>query len=258
MKLSRSFILKRDQIAVLIAKDFKLKYDSTALGFLWSILIPLMMSGVFYLVFGVMMRWRNVEHYMLYLICGNFLWQFFSSVVLQNGKVMMNNAALLKKTSFDRRLLIWGTFFTEGSHFLLTVPVLMLVMACFGVTPQLTAIVNLLFVVPSIALLSVGCGYLYAAWNLYFRDLERIMAIVMMLWMYCSPVFIPITSIPEKYLPYYYLNPMTGILSVWRDVFYSPGFHPERFGYIFGVSLLVFLFGRWMFRRLEPRFAEMM
>lgn len=258
MKLSRQFILKRDQIAVLIAKDFKLKYDSTVLGFLWSVIIPLLMSGVFFIVFGLMMRWGTVENYLLYLLCGTFLWQFFSNVVMQNGRIMMANAALLKKTAFDRRLLVWGTFFTEASHFILTLPVLVVFMLYFGVRPQISAFVNLALVIPSLALLSVGCGYIYAACNLYFRDLERIMTIVMMMWFYSSPIFIPIQRIPEKLLRYYYLNPMAGILSVWRDIFYRPALHSERFAYIFAVSLAVFLFGRWVFRRLEPRFAEMM
>ncbi|MBR1871322.1 MAG: ABC transporter permease [Kiritimatiellae bacterium] len=258
MRLSRRFILKRDQISVLIAKDFKLKYDSTALGFLWSMLIPLLMSGVYYLVFGVLMRWGRVENYLLYLISGTFLWQFFANVVMQNGRIMMANAALLKKTAFDRRLLVWGTFFTEGAHFVLTIPVMILVMHLFGVRFTLAGLANIVLIVPCIALLAVGCGYFYAACNLYFRDLERIMTIVMMSWLYCSPVFIPIQNIPQKVLAYYNLNPMTGILCAWRDVFYTPSFHPQRMVYVFCVALAVFLAGRFVFRRLEPRFAEMM
>lgn len=258
MKLSRAFILKRDQIAVLVVKDFKLKYDSTWLGFIWSMLIPLLMSAVYYIVFGVMMRWGAVENYLLYLVSGTFLWTFFASVVNQNGTALLRNAALLKKTSFDRRLLVWATFFTEGAHFLLTIPVLVGIMACLGVKPNAWMLPNVIFALVPMMLLSVGMGYLYAAINIVFRDLEKIFQIVMMIWLYCSPVFIPISHVPERFLPYYELNPMCQILMFWRDAFWNPGFHPERLVVVFPICLAVFLFGRWVFCRIEPRFAEMM
>lgn len=256
--MTRTLQLKRDQILVLVSKDFKLKYNSTALGFAWSLLVPILTSIVYYFVFGIMIRW-DAEHYLLYLVSGNFMWQFFANAVLMNGRVLMSNAVLLKKTSFDRSLLIWGTFFTESIHFLLTVPVLIAIMVCYGVVPQWeTLLPNLLITFLLLTLLAVGLGYAYAAINLYFRDLERIMGVVMMMWLFMSPVFIPIANIPEQFLWIYHVNPMAGILCTWRDIFYQPAFHPERLLYLMPICLIVFLLGRWIFRRLEPRFAEMM
>ncbi|MBQ9693411.1 MAG: hypothetical protein IJV69_01465, partial [Kiritimatiellae bacterium] len=90
--------------------------------------------------------------------------------------------------------------------------------------------------------------------------------IVMMMWLFLSPVFIPFTLVKEKLteagalhlLKIYELNPMTNILCTWRDIFHEPGFHPERFLYMAIISTLVFFIGRWIFQKLEPRFAEMM
>ena len=256
--MTRALELRRDQILVLVAKDFKLKYNSTALGFAWSLIVPIFTSLIYFFVFGVVMRWR-AEHYLLYLVSGNFMWQFFANVVLANGRVLMGNSTLLKKTSFDRGLLIWGTFFTESIHFLLTIPVLIAIMYFYGVMPGWATIVpNLVLTFSCLTLLALGISYLYAATNLYFRDLERIMGVVMMAWLFVSPVFIPITNVPERYLWVYEVNPMGGILMTWRDVFWEPGFHPERFVVLVPLCLTVFFFGRWLFRRLEPRFAEMM
>lgn len=258
MRVTRSFQLKLDQIRVLIAKDFKLKYNSTALGFFWSLLVPIFTSTVYYFVFGVMMRW-DAKNYLLYLMSGTFLWQFFASVILMNGSVLTANAGLLKKTSFDREFLVRGTFYTESIHFLLTVPVLMGMMAFYGVMPDWRTVApNLVVVMLALMLLSLGVSYAYAALNLFFRDLERIMGIVMMMWMFCSPVFIPISSIPEQYLWIYRINPAALILGTWRDVFYDPAFHPELFLQMLGVSVVVFFAGRWIFRKMEPGFAEMM
>lgn len=105
MRLHRSTRLKIDQILVLVKKDFKLKYDSTALGMLWSVLTPLLMSGVYFFVFGKMMRLGD-STYALYIISGNFLWHYFSSVVMQNGNVLMVNVGLLKKVDVNRHLFV--------------------------------------------------------------------------------------------------------------------------------------------------------
>jgi len=258
MSLSRQFILKRDQIWVLIAKDFKLKYNSTALGFLWSLLVPTFTSIVYFFVFGIMMRF-DAPNYLLYLMSGTFLWQFFANVIMMNGGVLTANQGLLKKTSFDRELLVRGTFYTESIHFLLTVPVLLGMMVCYNVMPSLATVVpNLAVSILALMLLSIGVSYFYAACNLYFRDLERIMNIIMMMWMFCSPVFIPISSVPDEYLWIYNVNPMALILQIWRDIFYVPGWHPQFFLPLLVVCAVIFVFGRWVFRKMEPGFAEMM
>ncbi len=256
--MTEPFVLKRDQILVLIAKDFKLKYNSTALGFAWSLIVPLLTSVIYYFVFGIMMRW-DAKNYLLYLISGTFMWQFFANVVMMNGGVLMGNASLLKKTSFDRGLLIWGTLFTESIHFLLTIPVLIAVMLFYGVMPDFISLLpNVVASLFLLSLLAIGVSYVYAAINLYFRDLERIMNVVMMMWMFVSPVFIPITAIPEQYKWVLHYNPMAGIMGIWRDVFYEPGFHPETFLSLTLICLAAFIVGRYVFKSLEPRFAEMM
>lgn len=256
--LSRAFELKRDQILTLVRKDFKLKYNSTALGFAWSLLVPIISSLIYLLVFGVMMRFR-APNYLLYLLCGTFLWQFFSNVVMQNGKCLLANASLLKKTSFERRLLIWGTYFTECIHFMLTVPVLLVVMLAYGVKPNmLTVLPNFVVCIVLLTWFSMGISYAYAAANIYFRDLERIMGIIMRLWVYLTPIFIPESVIPQKYQWVYVANPMAGLVRIWRDIFYAPGIRVNLWLQLFPVCLIVFLAGRWLFMRLESRFAEMM
>ena len=256
--LSRAIELKRDQILILVMKDFKLKYNSTALGFAWSLLVPIISSYIYFLVFGIMMRFR-APNYLLYLLCGTFLWQFFFNVVMQNGKCLLSNSSLLKKTCFERRLLIWGTFFTEGIHFLLTVPILFFVMLIYGVRPNwVTMLPNFIVCFGLLTLFSMGLSYAYAAANVYFRDLERIVGIFMRLWIYLTPIFIPETAIPPKYQWIYVVNPMAGLVRVWRDIFYTPGIHLNLWWQLIPICVGVFFAGRWLFMHLEKRFAEMM
>lgn len=255
---SRALELKRDQILVLILRDFKRKYNSTYLGFFWSLLVPIFTSIVYCVVFQVLIRW-SVPNYLLYLMSGNFLWHFFNNVIMMNGRVLLSNVPLLKKTTFDRRLLIYGTFVAELIHFLFTIPVLFGIMTVFKVTPQWYSLpVNMAAVFIFVSLLSLGISFFYAALNLYFRDLERIMGVVMMAWMFMTPIFIPITQIPQKYHFIYLLNPMASIMCIWRNIFYDPGLNLNLFISPFIVCTLVFLLGYFVFMKCEPGFAEMM
>lgn len=256
--LSRALELKRDQILVLVMKDFKLKYDSTALGFFWSLMVPVFSSLIYLLVFGFMMRW-NIKNYLLYLLSGTFLWHFFTNTVMANGKVLLSNASLLKKTNFDRRLLVWGTFFSEGTHFLLTLPILAVIMLSYGVIPNwLSFFPNVAASLLFLTFFAMGFSYMYAAVNLHLRDLERVMRLIMQVWFYLTPVFIPENRIPAKYLWIYTVNPMAGIVRCWRDAFYEPAFHPERWPLLALISICVFWAGRALFLRLEATFAERM
>ena len=258
MNIPRNLILKRDQIWVLIAKDFKLKYNSTALGFLWSLLVPTLTSVVYYFVFGIMIRF-DAPNYLLYLMSGTFLWQFFCNVVMMNGVVLAANQGLLKKTSFDRSLLVRCTFYTESIHFFLTLPVLFGMMVFYRQMPDWATVVpNLVVCLSSLYFLSVGISYIYAACNLFFRDLERIVGLILMMWMFCSPVFIPVTAFPEEYKFVLDYNPIAMILQLWRDIFYMPTWHPEIYLKLLLSSLCVFFLGRCVFRKMEPGFAEMM
>lgn len=255
---TRSFRLLFDQIYVLIAKDFKLKYNSTALGFLWSLLVPAMTSVVYYFVFGIMMRF-DTPNYLLYLMSGTFLWQFFSNVITVNGVVLTGNAGLLKKTAFNRELLLYSAFFTELIHFLLTIPVLLGIMMFYRLSLDfLSVLPNFTVAIFSLMLLSMGLSFLYAAFNLYFRDLERIVNIVLMMWMFCSPVFLPLSVYPDSYKWVLDYNPLAMILLIWRDLFYQPGCHPSVYLPLIGISLVVFWLGRAVFRKIEPGIAEMM
>lgn len=287
--VTRELLLRKDQIRVLVSKDFKLKYNSTALGFLWSLAVPILTSCVYYLVFGIFLGMsrgpvgprgelaKATPYFLLYLTSGTFIWQFFANVVMANGLVLQGNGGLLKKTSFNRELLIWGTFFTESIHFLLTLPILFIIMIFNGIVPDwLTLIPNLAVCLLALMLFAMGLSYAYAACNIFFRDLERIMNIIMMLWMFVTPVFISVSVIPRDLLWLFNLNPMARILACWRDVFWTPAFigadmPPESLYYglthavhlgnylpMLLVGAITYYLGRAVFRKMEPAFAEMM
>jgi lipopolysaccharide transport system permease protein len=252
-----NYLLLKDQISVLVSKDIKLKYNSTALGFVWSLLTPLFQSMIYFFIFKVIMRFE-AENYLLYLLSGTFLWQFFANVVLMNGGIFLNNAGLLKKTAFPRSLLVYGTFCTESIQLLMTMVILLLAMGFFGVAISWTVLVNLPVILLALGLFVTGLSFFHASTNTFFRDMERIVAIVFQAWMMLSPVFIPMEAVPEKYLALYRCNPMTVILEVWRNIFYEPKLDLIPLGLALVFGGLSYAIGWSVFCKSEPRLAEMM
>ncbi len=253
----RPYILLRDRIAVLVGKDIKLKYNSTALGFAWSVLTPCCQSLIYYFVFKVVLRFTT-DHYLLYLLSGTFLWQFFSNVVLMSGNVFLQNAGLLKKTAFPRSLLIFGTLCTESIHLLMTLLILAPLMYCSGVVPAWSALVNLPLLLLALGLFASGLALTYASVNTYFRDTERIANLFFQSWMMLSPVFIPMEAVPARYLALYRCNPMTPVLEVWRNIFYTPRLDPVPLALALVAGGGAFAAGWAIYRKCEPRLAEMM
>ena len=245
-----------DQISVLTAKDFKLKYNSTVLGYLWSILTPVSQSIVYYFVFRVIIRFE-IENYLLFLLSGMFLWQFFCNSVLVGGNVFWGNVVLIKKTSLSRSLLLFGSVFTEFLHFALTIPILLALMFVYHVPFGFS-----LFLLPlalfSLVLFTLGFSFLYATVNMWFRDMERIMGVLLQMWVFLSPVMIPMSIVPEKYHILFKCNPMYYILNFWRDIFYQPHFSIENMLFSIVVSVVVFIIGFWIFQKKQSLFSEMM
>ena len=122
-----------DQLAVLVSTDFKLKYNSTALGFLWSVLAPTAQAAVYFLVFSNVARF-DIPDYFLYMISGMFFWHFFTSCLQISRKCFVTHGALIKKTNFNRSLLIVGMTMTEFLHLLLVIPILLLIMLGYALT----------------------------------------------------------------------------------------------------------------------------
>ena len=254
--MSHSLELIRDQILVLVAKDFKLKYNSTMLGFLWSILTPICQSIVYYFVFRVIIRFE-VDHYLLFLLSGMFLWQFFCNTVLVSGNVFWGNASLIKKTVLPRSLLVVGVMITEFLHFLLTIPILLLIMR-WDAIPCGVSFFLLPVALLNLGLFTLGFSFLYATINMFFRDMERILNVFLQMWMFLTPVMIPMSVVPPQYHIYFKLNPMFYMLNFWRDIFYQPQICWMNICLSFIVGLALFLFGYFIFTTKEPVFSEMM
>ncbi len=245
-----------EQLYVLVERNFKLKYKSTALGFCWSLLVPLAQAMVYFLVFSNVSRF-DIRAYLLYMLSGIFLWHFFTAVMSSSRKCFVGDAALIKKTSFNRALLVVGMTITEFLHLLLTIPILILFMLYYGILPG-WSLLNIFVILPAAFLFAMGFAFLIATMNLYLRDIERILSVIIHMWFFASPILYTPENVRGGFAKVIQFNPMLYFMTAWRNVFYQPKTGTEYLGIILAMGCAAAVAGYLVYRRCEPDFAEKM
>lgn len=247
----------RGMIYNLVKRDLRTRYKGSILGFLWTFVNPLLMLVVYTIVFSTFMR-VNVENYAMFLFVALMPWLFFANTVLTSSGVIVNNGNLVKKVYFPREVLPLALTLGGLVNFLLTFIIILLALVVFGIKLNgITILINIPLIICVEFIITYGFSLIVSSVNVYFRDLEHILGIVMMAWVYLTPVLYPLDMIPEKYLFIYQLNPLSPIILAYRDVLFygiSPNYHE-----LFKVFLLgcgIYILGRVIFAHLKKEFAE--
>ena len=245
-----------DLVLVLLGKELKVRYKGTVLGYAWSIAYPLAFTLVFYLVFRLIAR-VPIENYALFLVMGLFPWQWFQNSINGATGFLLANAPLIKKVSFPRSLLVLTGVLNDLVHFVASIPVIVAFLLWSGGRPAGAW----LWQIPLLVVIEFGVTYglslLVATANLFLRDLERLVGIVTMLWLYITPVVYAWEMVPEALRWTRWLNPMALVIASWRQVFTEGRLTPEIAAAAAGWSLLIAVLGQLVYRRLEGRFAEL-
>ena len=245
----------RDLILRLAWSDFKLRYKSSALGFFWSLLEPLLMLLVLYVVFTNLMR-IQVEHYQLFLLLGIILWNLLDRGTSMSIWGIIGKPSLVQKIYFPRDILVISTCLTALMMTALEFVVFVVFLAVFRVMPGWTIVFfPILFIFEFLTIL--GLSMTLSALNVYFRDVQFIWRLIVQVGFFATPVIYPITIFPENVRWIVMLNPMAQIITMMRDcILYRISPEPLNLAYVAVSTLVVLLLGYIIFDRLEPRFAE--
>ncbi|MBI2901895.1 MAG: ABC transporter permease [Planctomycetes bacterium] len=249
--LRRSYEL----LLALVAKEFKVRYKSTTLGFFWSLANPIFFALVFYVAFRHILK-VSMENYFAFLLAGLFPWQWFANTVNISPAVFLNNAALIKKVAFPRLLLPAAMIGNHLVHFVLALLVAIPVVIAFGSRPTLWWIPG----IPALLVVQfgviLGLSLMLSSLNVFFRDLEHLTMIFTNLLLYLSPVIYREDLVPEAYRPFFRLNPLYSIIPAWRHLILEGRL--DGAGLLFGAAGAAFLLavGYLVYRNLEWRFAE--
>lgn len=246
----------RQMIFSLVKKDLRGRYKGSVLGFLWTFINPLFQLIVYTVVFSFILK-TNIERYYLYLFVGLIPWIFFSSSITVGAASVVAQKDLIKKIYFPRMVIPISYVTSCFVNMLLCFIVIFAVIIFSGVGVNFLAILTLPVIMAVEYLLALGMALLASAVTVYFRDLEHILGIISMAWMYMTPIMYDKAIVPERLLPVFNLNPMTHVIECYRDVLYHKQI-PDLTSLLSAAGLgILFLFiGCIVFSKLQKHFAE--
>lgn len=239
----------------LAVKEFKLRYRNSVLGFFWSLLNPLAMMVILSLVFSVLVK-SGIENFPVFLLPALLVWRFFSIGTTMSLGFILGNVPLVTKVYFPRWLLVLSSNLANAIGSTLEFVVLLPLLILLGM--NLTYLVFLLPIILTFEfILIMGVSFLLASLNVYYRDINQIWDIILQAGFFLTPIIYSATLIPPRYSFYYLLNPVSRIMEAIRKILYynTMPTHEDFLIPLLG-GLLLCLIGFQIFRRLEPRFAE--
>ena len=246
---------KRRVLSLLVSRDLKVKYADSVLGYVWSILEPLAMAGVYWFVFTKLMtRTLGEAPYIVFLLCGMLPWQWANAAVRSSMRALSKDSKLVRSTNLPREIWVLRTVGSKFAEFMYSIPVL----AFFAIISQAELSWRVVFVPVAIllqAVLLTGVGLMLAPLAVLYGDVERLMRIVMRLLFYFSPIIYGVQDVTDRLGAIgnlYYLNPFAGIIELYRAAFFPgewAGWTAVSFSAVIAVVALGF--GFHIFRRLE-------
>jgi len=245
----------RNLIWQLAWSDFKLRYKNSMLGYFWSLLEPLLMLLVLYVVFSNLMKIK-VEYYQLFLFVGIILWGFLSRATNSGMSSIVGKAGIIKKIYFPRDIFVISSCITA----LLMSIFESLVFVMFMVFYRVPVSINLAyapFILLFLCIISLGLSLALSALNVFYRDVQFIWQVIMQAGFYLTPIIYTIDIFPKDLQRFVLLNPIARIIiSARNTIIYSSPATMEDLLFMLLSSVVFLLVGYIIFFILEPRFAE--
>lgn len=212
----RNMVKYKDLFIELVIKDIKLKYRNSVLGILWSMLNPLLMMVVISIVFMALFR-NEIPNFPVYVLIGRILYHFFTEATSFSMESIENNGQLIRKVYVPKYFFPLSRVVSSFIITFISLLPVVLMMVILGIPFKW---INLLFLVPLLLLLliSSGIGLLLSSLYVFFKDIKHFYSVLMLMIMYMTPIFYPVTIIPDKYMPIIELNPLYPIVVMFRDV----------------------------------------
>jgi lipopolysaccharide transport system permease protein len=249
----------RGLIQSLVARELKARYRGSVLGFFWSFFNPLLLLLVYTFVFSyVMPPPANIPNYPLFLFCGLLPWTWFSTSLVESANVLISGGNLIKKVMFPAEILPIVTVLANLVHFLFGLPILVAFLIYFKAPLQASELIWFPLVVLVQLVLTLGFAFILSALTVHFRDIRDILANIMTLWFFATPIIYPLAQAPERVRRLLNLNPFTQLAIAYQEVLFRPGPFSQvtRLFAVAVASVVIFLFGYFVFDRLRDTLPE--
>ena len=240
-------------LSQLVSRDFKTRYKRSVLGVLWSMLNPLLTMCVQYIVFSNLFRW-DVDNYAVYLLIGTVTFNFFSEATQAALSSITGSASLITKVYIPTYVFPVAKVLSSCINLCFSTLALYLIIFLQGMSLNwYHLLIPVLYV--ALILFSCGIGLILSAMMVYFRDTQFLYGVIIVLWMYLTPLFYPVDIIPDNLMGIYSLNPMYQYVTFFRTLVLD-GTLPTlaQFAWCFGYAALFMLIGFALFKKLKRNF----
>ncbi len=245
----------RTLVNSLVIRELKARYRGSFLGFLWTFLNPLLLLGVYALVFNFFLRIR-MEHYAGFLFVGLLPWIWFSSSLLEGTSSITAGGSLVTKVLFPSQVLPIVKVSANLINYLLSFPILFGLLWAMGVY-QGWALLWLPVIIGLHLLFIEGLVLILATLNVFFRDVQHILSNFLTLCFMLTPIFYPLSQLPKPFDRWLLFNPLTQITLAYQDVFFYNRTPDLRILLAFmGLSLILLGMGMFFFESHKETFAE--
>ena len=255
MTFSRKLFTKQNWfvLSTLVSKDFKLKYRRSILGVLWSLLNPLLMMIILSAVFSYMFRF-SIDNYPVYLILGQTLFTLMIDATTNGMNSIIDAAPLIKKIRVEKIIFPIEKVLFALLNFVISLIAVVGVMLFFQIAPTFNILFLPLLLVYML-LFSTGLSMLLSALAVFFRDIIHLWSVVTTAWMYATPVFYPLSLLPEYLQQAMVANPMYQFVTYFRDIMMN-GVCPnlETNLICFAMAAVTFIVGLVVFRKTQNKF----
>jgi lipopolysaccharide transport system permease protein len=252
---------RADLIFSFARRDLAGRYKGSALGIAWAVLTPIVMIAIFTFIFAGIFGARfgaSDSHwdYALYLFCGLLPWSMFQESVQQSSNTIVANANLVKRVVFPLETLPAAQAFAALGNQLFATIALLIGIVVIRQNLQLTALWLPVLLIPQL-LLTLGAAWLIASLGVFLRDIAQGITLLLMAWMYLTPIIYPESIVPERFRWFINANPFTTLVRSYRNIFLD-GRAPDWRGlaYFTAIALVFFFFGYWWFARTRKNFAD--
>ena len=267
MKIS-NIMSKKNRVLLreLVITDFKLRYQGSVLGYAWSLLKPLFLFAIMYVVFGVIVKLGSIEYYAVYLLFGIILWTFFTEATNQGMISIINRGEIIRKIKFPKYIIVLSTTISALVNLALNLVIVFVLMAVSGVHLHMSLFLLPIYIV-ELYVLALGLAFFLSALNVKYRDTSHIWEIIMQAAFYSIPIIYPLSLVIEKSAfaaKILVLNPVTQAI---QDARYSlithetltPAqiIHNKLFIVLpYIIVIIVFVVGVLYFKKHSKNFAE--
>jgi lipopolysaccharide transport system permease protein len=250
-----------DLIASLARREIAARYKGSVLGIVWAILTPAVTIATFTLIFAGIFGARfgvtgSGWEFALYLFCGVLPWTAFQEAVQLSSQKIVSQANLVKRVVFPLEILPVAQTLASLANQLLGTLALIILALIIQRTIHPTILWLPVLIVPQL-LLTFGVAWLVASLGVFLRDIVQGIALLLMVWMYLTPIIYPESIVPQRFRPIINANPFTALIRSYRNIMLE-GIGPDWRGlaYFTGFALIAFVFGYWWFARTRKNFAD--